>query len=124
MTELVTADVDAAPVRAAFASLRRRLERNLRGAWELVGARMEQAAAPLVPVEFGRLVDSLRADVGPDGVEFGSDLIYAGVQDRGWPAHNIEGHHFMARAEDAAGSDAVDLLAPAVQRQIDAVGLR
>lgn len=116
-------DVDAAPVRAAFASLRRRL-RDLRGAWAQVGARMDAAASPLVPVESGRLVDDLKATAGPDGVEFASDLIYAGVQDRGWPAHGIEGHHFMDRAEEAAGSTAADLLAPAMQRQIDALGLR
>lgn len=123
MTELVSLDVDAAPVRAAFASLRRRLERNLRGAWEQIGARMDQAATPFVPVESGQLVDSLRVDAGPDGVSFESDLIYAGVQDRGWPAHNIEGHHFTDRAEEAGRRDAVDLLAPEIQRQINAVGL-
>lgn len=122
MSGMVEVDVDAAPVRAAFASLRRRL-RDLRAGWAQVGARMEQAALPLVPIESGALVDSLRADPGPDGVEYGSDLIYAGVQDRGWPAHGIEGHHFTDAAEDAARTGAVDLLSPAIQQQIDRVGL-
>lgn len=122
MSQMVEVDVDAAPVRAAFASLRRRL-RDLRAAWAQVGAEMEDAASPLVPIESGRLVDSLRAEAGPDGVEYGSDLIYAGVQDRGWPAHGIEGHHFTDAAEDAARTGAVDLLAPAIQQQIDRVGL-
>ncbi|GAA4075773.1 hypothetical protein ACFFOS_27645 [Nocardioides kongjuensis] len=122
MTQILDVDVDAAPVRAAFASLRLRL-RNLSRAWALIGARMESAAQPVVPVESGRLVDSLKATAGPMGVEFASDLVYAGVQDRGWPAHGIEGHHFMSRAEEALRGDAVDLLAPEIQRQIDAVGL-
>lgn len=119
---MVDVDVNAAPVRAAFASLRRRLQ-NLRGAWAQLGARLDDAASPLVPVESGRLVDSLRAQATGQGVAYGSDLVYAGVQDRGWPGHNIEGHHFMRRAEDAAENQAVDLLAPAVQQVIDRVGL-
>lgn len=115
-------DVDAAPVRAAFSSLRRRLA-NLRNAWAQVGSRMESAAVPFVPVESGRLVDSLRVDAVRDGVSLSSDLIYAAVQDRGWPAHNIEGHHFSDRAEEAAESDAVDLLSPEIQTLINRVGL-
>lgn len=122
MPEFLDVDVDAAPVRAAFASLGRRL-RDLRAAWAQVGARMEDAAHPLVPVESGALVDSLRAQAENDGVAYGSYLIYAGVQDRGWPAHGIEGHHFTSAAADAADRDAVDLLSPAMQRQIDLVGL-
>lgn len=123
MSQMLDVDVDAAPVRAAFASLRVRLQTRLTRAWALLGGRMESAALPVVPVESGALVDSLRATAGPMGVMFGSGLVYAGVQDRGWPAHGIEGHHFMARAEDAAESQAVDLLAPAIQAQINAVGL-
>ena len=123
MSQMLHVDADAAPVRAAFASLRVRLQTRLTRAWALVGGRMEAAALPAVPVESGRLVDSLRATPGPMGVELSSSLIYAGVQDRGWPAHGIEGHHFMERAEDAAETQAVDLLAPAIQAQIDAVGL-
>lgn len=123
MSQLVSVDVDAAPVRAAFASLRVRLETRLTRAWALIGARMESAAAPVVPIETGRLVDDLKATAGPMGVVYASDLVYAGVQDRGWSGHNIEGHHFSDRAEDALRSGAVDVLAPAVQREIDAVGL-
>lgn len=119
---MVDVEVDVAPLRAAFTRLGRRFK-SLRGAWAQVGARMEEAAHPLVPVEAGELVDSLRARPGPMGVEFGSDLIYAGVQDRGWPAHNIEGHHFMAAAEEAGRQGAVDLIAPEIQREIDRVGL-
>lgn len=120
---MLAVDVDAARPRAAFASLRRRL-RNLRQAWAQVGADMEDAAVPFVPVESGRLVDSLTVTAGPDGVEVGSDLIYAGVQDRGWPAHNIEGFHFMDHAEEAGRDHAADLLAPEIQTLIDRVGLR
>lgn len=123
MSQLVSVDVDAAPVRAAFASLRVRLATRLTRAWALIGARMDSAALPFVPVEVGRLVDSLKTTAGPMGVEWSSDLVYAGVQDAGWPGHNIEGHHFSDRAEDALRSGAVDVLAPAVQREIDAVGL-
>lgn len=123
MTDALRIDVHAGRVRSAFASLRRKLA-NMRAAWEQVGARMDQAATPFVPVETGALVDSLKAQAGPAGVDYGSDLIYAPVQDRGWPGHNIAGHHFMDRAEDAAGGAAIAELAPAMQDTIDRLGLR
>ena len=123
MTDALRIDVDAGRVRSAFASLRRKLA-DMRAAWQQVGARMDQAATPFVPVETGALVDSLKAQAGPTGVEYGSDLIYAPVQDRGWPGHNIAGHHFMDRAEDATGGAAIAELAPAMQDTIDRLGLR
>lgn len=123
MTQALRIDVDAARVRAAFASLRRKFA-DLRAAWSQTGARMEEAASPFVPIESGRLVDNLRSQAGPDGVELISDLPYSAVQDRGWPGHNIAGHHFMDRAADAAGGAAVAELAPAMQSVIDRVGLR
>lgn len=123
MTQALRVDVDAARVRAAFASLRRKLA-DLRGAWEQAGARVEDRTAHLVPVESGDLVDSLKAEAQSDGFTYGSDLIYAGVQDRGWPAHNIAGHHFMDAAEREAGPAAVEELAPEIQNTIDRLGLR
>lgn len=122
MTQALRINVDAGRVRSAFASLRRRLA-DMRGAWQQVGAELHDAAVPFVPIESGRLVDSLTVDAHPAGVELESTLIYAGVQDRGWPAHNIAGHHFMDKAEDAAPAAAVDELSSEIQRLIDAVGL-
>jgi hypothetical protein len=124
VSQAFSVDVDAAPVRAAFASLRVRLATGLSSAWARLGARAEDAASPYVPIESGRLIDSLHAEASAAGVEFGSSLVYAGVQDRGWPGHNIEGHHFMDRAADAIERDADDVLEPAIQQLINAVGLR
>lgn len=120
---LLRVDVESGRVRAAFGSLRRRLA-DISSGWQRVGARMEAAAEPLVPVETGRLVDSLKAQAKPGGVELASDVVYAGVQDRGWPGHGIAGHHFMQAAEDAArGRAVVEELAPEIQNVIDRVGL-
>lgn len=123
MTRGIRLGVDAGRVLSAFKSLRRYLA-YLPDAWEQVGARTVEAASPFVPVESGALVDSLKADAGPAGVEVGSGLIYAGVQDRGWPGHNIAGHHFTDRAAEALPGAAVAELAPAMQNVIDRVGLR
>jgi len=123
VTQAIRVDVDAGRVRSAFASLRRKLA-DLREAWSQAGARVERATAPFVPVETGALVDSLKAQAEPDRFAYGSDLIYAPVQDRGWPGHNIAGHHFMDRAEAEAGGAAVAELAPAMQKTIDRLGLR
>lgn len=119
---IATFDVDTARVRAAFGSLRVRLA-NLAGAWRQVGGRMLEATVPFVPVETGRLVDSLKASPGPAGVEVGSDLIYAGVQNYGWPGHGIGGHHFIEHAETEAPEAALEELAPAMQAVINRVGL-
>lgn len=115
--------IEAARVRYALGSLRRQLA-DLSGTWRQIGARVEQATEPFVPVLSGQLVDSLRLQVGPTGISYGSDLIYAPVQDRGWPGHNIAGHHFMDRAEDELPRAAIAELAPAVQNVIDRLGLR
>lgn len=119
----VRLDVDVGSVLSAFASLRRKLA-DLRAAWAQVGARVDQAVSPFVPVKSGALVDDLKATAGPAGVSVDSNLIYAGVQDRGWPGHNIAGHHFMDRAEAELPGAAVAELAPAMQDVIDRLGLR
>lgn len=123
MTQAIRVDVDAGRVLSAFAAFRRAIA-NLRSAWEQAGARVEDKTAHLVPVESGQLVDSLKSTAEADGFAYGSDLIYAGVQDRGWPAHNIAGHHFMDAAAREVGGAAVAELAPAMQNVIDRLGLR
>lgn len=124
MTQPLRLEVDAGRVRSAFASLRHKLASGLRGAWERVGAEMDEAATPYVPVKSGALVDNVRAQAGLDSVELTADLIYAGVQDRGWPAHNIAGHHFMDKAADVAPDVADRELSQGIQALIDSVGLR
>ncbi|HET6285181.1 MAG TPA: hypothetical protein VFG15_00345 [Amycolatopsis sp.] len=120
---VLAVDVDTSRVRAAFGSLRRRLT-NLSGAWQRVGGHMEDAARPHIPVASGALVDSFKAEAGPAGVQLASGLIYASVQDEGWAGHNIEGHHFSERAEEAADdSTSLRELDQGVQTLINAVGL-
>lgn len=123
MVSSIRIRVETARVRYALGSLRRRLE-NLAEAWKQVGVRVERAARPFVPVLTGQLVDSLKVEVGAAGIRYGSDLIYAAVQDRGWPGHNIAGHHFMDRAAEELPGAAIAELEPYVQNVIDRLGLR
>ncbi len=72
--------------------------RDLTDAWRNVGARMVEAATPSTPVLTGALVDSLKADPGPEGLVFaagGGDVDYAAVQNYGSAVRNIEAHRFM-----------------------------
>lgn len=55
---------------------------DLTPGFDRLGARMREVAVPITPVESGRLVGSLTADAGAQGVTFTSDVIYAGVQNR------------------------------------------
>lgn len=81
-------------VAAAFAKVRARL-RDLSDAWRLIGADVLSTAVRLTPVQSGALVRSLRVEVRPDYLSVQSSLIYAGVQNRGWPARNIEARNFL-----------------------------
>lgn len=123
---MIAVEVESARVSRAFLDLVRRLRTDLRGAWEQIGARMVANTVPVVPVESAALVNSLKAEANAEGVDVtagSSSVVYAGVQNFGWPARNITGTRFMDRAEDTAESDAPDELASAIQTLINRVGL-
>lgn len=81
---------------------------------------MDSVAEALTPVESGALVGSLQAVVDTQGLTYGSDLVYAGVQSYGWPAHGIEPHGFAQAAEQLAEDEgaryAEDLLTETARR--------
>lgn len=90
-------------VQAAFRQMRRGVE-DLTAGWRRIGARLESTAVPLTPVLTGRLVASLKTRTSRMGVEFsagGGPVVYAGVQNYGWPARNIQGRHFFDRSIEA-----------------------
>jgi hypothetical protein len=121
---VITIEVEGASrVAGAFLGLVRALRVGLRESWALIGARAVASAVPLVPVASARLVNSLTAVPGGDGVDVQSDVVYAAVQNYGWAARNIEGHEFMAPAEDVLQNDSADVLSSGIQTLIRRAGL-
>lgn len=114
---MLAADVDASPVVAAFATLRRRVG-DMSAPWEQVGMEAVDAALPFVPVWTGALADTLRAAGGRDGVDVsagGGAVDYARLQNAR--------HHFMDRAADAVADDAPRELEDEIRSLIRLVGL-
>lgn len=73
--------------------------RDLSPAWRLLGARVVTTAKPLTPVLTARLVNSIRARATRGDLLIsagGGSIEYAGVQNFGWAARNIKGHHYLA----------------------------
>lgn len=92
--------------------------RDLSPAWRLLGARVVATAKPLTPVKTARLVRTLRAEPSRDEVLIragGGSVVYAGVQNFGWAARNIKGHHYLA------GGPAEDVARREAPRQVEAL---
>jgi hypothetical protein len=90
-------------VRSAFGRMRRGVD-NLTAAWRRINAELLSTAVPLTPVLTGRLVRSLKAEASRMETTFsagGGDVVYAGNQNYGWPARNIQARHFFDGAIDA-----------------------
>ncbi len=81
------------------------------------------AAASFAPRRSGRLAGSFTAAVAAGRASFGSPLVYAGVQDGGWPAHGITGQRFMARAAAEVDARAGAVVDGAITRTIAQEGL-
>lgn len=64
-------------------------------AHQRVGSIVISASAPRAPRETGRLAGSLRASRTRASAVVRSSLVYAGVQEWGWPAHGIAEHAFV-----------------------------
>jgi hypothetical protein len=89
------------------------------------GAVLVGIAEQLAPVETGALVRSIQAQASAAGlvVEAGAGLEYAAVQNKGWPGHNIEGTHYLDRAEEQAERVTVGAAESYLDRVIRAAGL-
>lgn len=110
-------------VSRALDALGRGLDNAQADAWETVGGEALQETLPIVPVYAGVLVDSLKSDPGVTGVEISSDVVYAAVQNWGWDARNITGHHFTDKTVEVLEDEAPAELENEIQALIRRVGL-
>lgn len=96
----VTGDRAVADAMARFV----RMAGDLSDAHQEIEKAAEKSVVELVPVLSGDLLGSLHGETGPDQMvlTIGEGLEYAGVQEGGWPAHNIEPHGFMAVGQKTA----------------------
>lgn len=67
---------------------------------ERAGQLIRQRASQLAPVVTGALARSINASTAGAGVTVGSDQPYAGVQEYGWPGHNIVAQPFLRPAAE------------------------
>lgn len=122
---MIRVDVDATGTLRALIALRALLA-DLSGAWRTIGGEMLAATLPAVPVESGALVSTLKAAPRSDGVDVtagGGFVVYAGVQNYGWPARNIGASRFMERAEQTAEQRAGSEIESEISSMIRRVGL-
>lgn len=93
---------------------------DLSRAEEKTGQLIRSRAAAAAPRESGALASSIVADSSGEGVTIGSDLIYAGVQEYGWGAHNISAQPFLTPAAEDTSSW-IDFYEDEVQGLLDDV---
>jgi hypothetical protein len=91
-------------------------------AGELVGEALEPAASEArarAPRLSGELIASIRVDVAAGSASVVSDLVYSGVQNYGWPEHNIAASLFLEVDADKTA----ELVDDELQRLADQLGL-
>lgn len=123
---MFTVEVVSARVSAALTALAAQVRSGLTQSWARIGVSMIAAAVPVVPTKTGRLVATLLATpgVGEVVLEAGGGLLYAGVQNYGWPSRNIAASRFSDPAAEAVEQEAPELLGSEIQNTIDRLGLR
>ena len=92
---------------------------------QAAGEELAGIAQGLAPVDSGRLVDTIRERASATGVvvEAGAGIEYAQVQNKGLPSHNIEGTHYLDRAEEQAEQVTAKHIESHLDRVIRAAGL-
>jgi hypothetical protein len=75
---------------------------HLDAAHAAAGDRVIAATRPRTRRKSGRLAASWTTRVTADGAEVGSPVVYAGVQERGWPARHITPSRALGGGLDAA----------------------
>jgi hypothetical protein len=93
MTEVDGADTLARTCRAAADDLE-----DMAAAHAAAGRLVQQRARGYAPKASGALAQSIVADASGTEVAVSSPLIYAGVQEYGWAAHNISAQPFLQPA--------------------------
>lgn len=98
---------------------------DLEPAHREAGGELAGIARELAPVESGALVDTIREQASATGVvvEAGEGLEYAQVQNRGLPEHNIDGTHYLDKAEEQAEQVTSARIEEHLDRVIRAAGL-
>lgn len=96
---------------------------DLDDAFRNIGEDTVSEARARAPMLTGRLAGSIQATNGNNEVTItaGSGLEYAGVQEFGWPGHNIEGQHYMYKSLDEA--NALQEIEGSIDEVIRRVGL-
>ena len=84
---------------------------------------MARLAAQLAPRLSGTLAGSIHPTPSKHTAAATTSLIYAGVQNFGWPAHNITASLFMDRAQTASEPAAVRNLETSIDLSIRREGL-
>lgn len=100
--------------------------RDLHKAWDRIGGLIKADAVPLAPVLTGRLARNIRQGKTKTSATVragGRGVKYAGVQNYGWPAHNITPHHFLNIALARNADNAEDEVRSEVERIARNVGL-
>lgn len=112
-------------VQRAFRTMGLRV-RDLSAAWNRIGAAIRRTAVPLTPVKTGALVASLRQGATKTQAVVrmgGRGVVYAGVQNYGWPQHNIAAKHFLNTALLANRDTAEHEITSEIDRLARRVGL-
>ncbi len=111
----------AAPGLARFRRDMGRISTELRRAFDaeirLIASNVRDEARARAPVgqsEYdphpGQLRSSLRYSLARGNAVIYSTLVYAPIQEFGWPAHNIEGRFYMAGAVEAEQEHVIEAL--------------
>lgn len=86
---------------------------DLKAAFKRIGSMVASDAQSLAPHLSGTLAGSIRPSNTKNKAVIragGARIPYAGVQNYGWPRHNIEGTHFMQTAVERNQGKAVNMM--------------
>lgn len=83
----------------------------------------EGVAREVAPVLSGALVSSIVGEASRSEATVTAEAEYAGVQNYGWPARNIEASRFMEAGEEAIDRRSVDEVEDELERIARVVGL-
>jgi hypothetical protein len=98
---------------------------DLRGTFREIAVRAARLAKGFAPKRSGRLASTIRPSnaSGYASISAGRGIRYGAVQEFGWPAHRIQGSHYMERADEAIRPELVARITAGVDRAIREKGL-
>lgn len=87
--------------------------KDLKDAFKRIGNIVVQDAQARAPKKSGALANSIKASntKNKSNIRAGTGkVVYAGVQEWGWPRHGIEGSHYLASAVEAKQGEVIRAL--------------